>query len=161
MINRQKIVVAILTLFTLMFAVLYFSTRKKLHDYADHVNLSSQTFIFRSSSIQMQIDDLEELKSDTSYDRERQYQFIKEDFEQQNAFTLFTFAVSVNETEENQQELNSLIHQYSLAIKPIRSFYIEHDSLSQVESTDLESLIFFYKDLKSLTEKFESLPVNL
>jgi len=155
--KRTRILIGVLFTTVIVLGALLFRAETKMHDYAEHVETTSRSFYFGSPAIQMQIDDLEQLKSDTGEWKSRRYLFIRNEFERQNAFVLFMLANSATDIGSNQDSLNQLANAYGAALDPIETFYIVHDSLHEVPSGGIEELQNHFRKLKSVAEKFESM----
>lgn len=156
-----KILVGTLILLAVTLGALLYRAETKMHDYATHVAVSGQTLYFDSHRIQMQIDDLDALGSDTGESQASRYLIIRDEFQRQNALALFAMAETAFEFGNNQDTLNSLFEDYSSALEPIRTFYAINDSLSDVPPGGIEELRDHYRTLKAVAERFETMNVDV
>ena len=156
-----KIFIGILITLVIVLGALLYRAETKMHTHADDVHWRSASFLFTSFEMQMQIEYLDSVKLDTGERKQRRYEFVKEDFERQNAYRLFVMSSSVSDIGSNQDSLNSLVDQYSFAIDPIGTFYIMHDSVQDIKPGELEQLQNDYRKLKAISERFENMRVDL
>lgn len=158
---RVKVVISILVVLVGMLGALLYRAEKRLHTFANQVEFNSKMLLFDSFAIQKQIDDLDSMKTDTGAQQQRRYEFIKDNFERQNAFTLFVTATAVNDIGSNRDSLNALTQAYRMALIPIQTFFITHDSVSELSARDMEKLQQNYRTLQSVSKRFEDMRLNL
>lgn len=159
--KRAKVALWILSIVVVLLAGLLYRTERKLHDFADDVNFRSQMFLFTSQSMQWHIDELDSIKMDTGDRQQNRYEFVKDDFQRQNLFTMFAMATSMNDIGENQDTLNALVQEYEMALDPIETFYVWNDSAKDFTANDIEKLQQDYHRLQAVSKKFEDMRLNI
>jgi len=159
--KRSKITIAVLCAIVIALGILLFRAEKKMHDFADHVDFTSKIFLWDSLAVDMQIQALTQVKTDTGELKEIKYQMAKEDFQRANLYQMFVLATMVNDAGDNRDTLNALADEFNLAMDPVKTFFILNDSTSDFTNAEVDKLIADYQKLAAVTMKFKRMQLNL
>lgn len=159
--KHYKATIAVLCFLVITVGILLFRAEKKMHDFAHHVDFTSKIFLWDSLTVDMQIQALMQVKTDTGELKEIKYQMAKEDFQRGNVYQMFVMATMVNDVGSNQDTLNALAQEFNLAMDPIKTFFIMNDSTSDFTNDEVDKLISDYRELASVTMKFKRMQLNL
>jgi hypothetical protein len=124
---------------------------------------SGDVFSVSSFELGADIEELEKLKSDTGSENHKNG--VYKDFINRGEFSglgyrLFVLITSLHDNKKNENDLNKLAEEYCIQHSKIQYSFVAHPNFSDLKNEEVDSLINYIGNLKTITKKLEDMEIE-
>ena len=163
--NKTTLIISLLIVGNLVLGFLFYHTHKRLDNFVEKVRSTSMLFSITSHELKLEIENLKKLKSDTvtkEYKNSVLQRLANNGTVSIMGMRLFFLVSSFRENTKNETELMKLEQAYCEQFGKLSDlfYYTQRSDFKNISQGDIDSLISYYRNLKTITESVEKIKIE-